>query len=63
MMVFEVVDRKEVSGSKVIKTRRVVTNKGTQGKPCVRSRRVAQEFKWMDAPTVSITHQLMDWNW
>ena len=44
--VFEVVDRKEASGSKVIRTRWVVTNTRTPEKPNVRARWVAQEFKW-----------------
>ena len=43
MKVLEVVERKEASGSKVIRTKRVVTNKGTQEKPNVRGR-------WMDGP-------------
>ena len=50
MKVIEVVDRKEASGSKVIRTTWVVTNKGTPEKPNVRARWVAQEFKWMDGP-------------
>ena len=50
MEVFKVVDRKEASGSKVIRTRRVVTNKGTPEKPNVRARWVAQEYKSMDGP-------------
>ena len=61
MMEFEVVDRKEASGSKVIRTRWVITNKGTPEKPTVRTRWVSQEFKWMDgsncehyAPTLGL---------
>ena len=55
MNVLEVVERKEASGSKVIRTRWVVTNKRTQGKPSserrnVRARWVAQEHKCMDGP-------------
>ena len=57
MKVFEVDDRKEASGSKVIRTRWVVTNKGTPEKPHVRS-----SNGWT-ALTVSITLQLLDWNW
>ena len=60
MKVFEVVDRKEASGSKVIRTNWVVTK--TPEKPNVRAQWVAQEFKWT-ALTVSITLQLLDWNW
>ena len=63
MKVLKVVERKEASGSKVIRTRWVVTNKGTPEKPNVRAQWVAQEFKWMDGPTVSMTLQLLDWNW
>ena len=43
MKVFEVVDRKEATGSKVIRTKWVVTNKRTAEKPNVRARWVAQE--------------------
>ena len=50
MKVLDVVDRKEASGSKVIRTKWVVTNKGTPEKPNVRARWVAQEYKWMDGP-------------
>ena len=50
MKVLDVADRKEASGSKVIRTKWVVTNKGTPGKPNVRARWVAQEYKWMDGP-------------
>ena len=50
MKVLQVVERKEASGSKVIRTKWVVTNKGTPEKPNVLVRWVAQEFKWMDAP-------------
>ena len=38
MKVLDVVDRKEASGSKVIITKWVVTNKGTPEKPNVRAR-------------------------
>ena len=48
MKVHEVVDRKQASGSKVIRTKWVVTNKGTPKKPNVRAQWVAQEFKWMN---------------
>ena len=41
MKVFEVADRKDAGGSKVIRTRWVVTNKGTPEKPNVRARWVA----------------------
>ena len=34
MKVLDVVDRKEASGSKVIRTKWVVTNKGTQETKC-----------------------------
>ena len=44
MKVFEVVDGKGASGSKVIRTRWVVTETKCQ------ARWVAQEFKWMDGP-------------
>ena len=50
MKVLDVVDRKEASGSKVIRTKWVVTNKGTPEKPNVRAGWVAQEYKWMDGP-------------
>ena len=50
MKVLDVVDRKEASGSKVIRTKWVVTNKGTLEKPNVRARWVAQEYKWTDGP-------------
>ena len=50
MRVLDVVDRKEASGSKVIRTKWVVTNKGTPEKPNVQARWVAQEYKWMDGP-------------
>ena len=50
MKAFEVVDRKEASGSKGIRTRWVVPNTGTPEKPNVRVRWVAQEFKWMHGP-------------
>ena len=45
MKVLDVVDRKEASGSKVIRTKWVVTNKGTPEKPNVWARWVAQEYK------------------
>ena len=61
MKVLEVVERKEASGSKVIRTKWFVTNEGTPEKPNVRARWIAREHKWM-APTVSITVQLRDWN-
>ena len=60
MKVFEVVDRKEASGSKVIRTNWVVTK--TPEKPNVRARWVAQDFKWT-ALIVTITLQLLDRNW
>ena len=44
MKVLDVVDRKEASRSKVIRTKWVVTNKGTPEKPNVRARWVAQEY-------------------
>ena len=51
MKVLEVVERKEASGSKVIRTKWVVTNTGTpEKKKNVRARWVAQEYKWMDGP-------------
>ena len=45
--VFEVVGRKEASGSMVIRTRWV---KGASEKPTSRAQWVAQESKWMDGP-------------
>ena len=48
MKVLDVVDRKEASGSKLIRTKWVVTNKGTPEKPNVRARWVAQKYKWRD---------------
>ena len=45
MKVLDVVDRKKASGSKVIRTKWVVTNKGTPEKPNVWARWVAQEYK------------------
>ena len=50
MKVLDVVGRKEASGSKVIRTKWVVTNKGTPEKPNVRAGWDAQEYKWMDGP-------------
>ena len=44
MKVLEVVDRKEASGSKVIRTRWVVTNRGTPETPNVRTRWDAREL-------------------
>ena len=61
MKVLDVVDRKEASGSKVIRTKWVVTNKGTLEKPNVRAWWVAQEYKWMDGPDCE--HRLLDWIW
>ena len=50
MKVLDVVDRKGASGSNVVRTKWVVTNKGTPEKPNVRARWVAQEYKWKDWP-------------
>ena len=50
MGVFDVVDRASARGRRVIKTRWVVTNKGTEEAPNIRARWVAQEFKHMDGP-------------
>ena len=50
MQVLDVVDRKEASGSKMIRTKWIGTNKGTPVKPNVRARWVAQEYKWRDGP-------------
>ena len=61
MKALDVVDRKEASGSKVIRTKWVVTNKGTPEKPNLRARWVAQDG-WTGL-TVSITLRLLDWMW
>ena len=48
MGVFDVVDRASARGRQIIKTRWLLTNKGTVDAPNVRARWVAQEFKHMD---------------
>ena len=64
MWVFEVFDEMEPSGSKVIMTRWMVTHKRTPEKQkCSGSMGCTGcSNKWM-APTVSITLQLLGWNW
>ena len=50
MKVFDVVGRGTTNGKRVIRSRWVVTNKGSEDHPNVRARWVAQEFKSMDGP-------------
>ena len=64
MKVLEVVERKEVSGSKVARTKWVATNIGNPEKPNILARwRLRRSTNGWTTPTVSIMLQLSDWNW